>query len=109
VQQAGFMLEVPTKTSLWQVKARLMEFTGIPPISGNLSLTPQSKPLGVRRSSDASHRSFFFFLFSGLTVTWQDVETLFDLGLRNGAMLYFSLKPDAAKGAQSCAGCTFCV
>jgi hypothetical protein len=59
------------------------------------------------QTSDASHRGFFFSFFRPYE-TWQDVETLFDLGLRNGAMLYFSLKPDAAKGLQSCAGCICC-
>ncbi len=47
--QPGFCLDVSGKAWVWQVKARLMEFTGVPPISANLSLTSQSKPLLVSR------------------------------------------------------------
>jgi hypothetical protein len=41
----GLLLEnVPSKTTVWQLKARLMEFLGVPPIAATMAGTPQGKP-----------------------------------------------------------------
>jgi hypothetical protein len=39
---------VPSKTTVWQLKAKLMEFTGIPPVHATICTSPQGKPAQVK-------------------------------------------------------------
>ena len=74
--EAGILLDTTSKATTWQIKARMMEFLGVPPIAASLAVSPSGKPL-------------------------LETDMLFDQGIRSGGTLYYSVKQDVAKNSRS--------